>query len=220
MNIRRTAAVVGAAAVLTAGAGIAYGSIPDGQGVIHGCYQTQGGQLRVIDTGKGALCTQFETALNWNQTGPQGPKGPTGAKGPQGPTGLQGVQGLQGATGPQGPSGGLGDTWFVRNAGCPGSVSLTKNSLTTVASVSLPAGSYLIDATGSLLQGGTDIVNCYLDVSGVAQAFAVTKVDSGDAAYAITAAANGTSADIRCLAQANGTTAFGFITAAAVGQLH
>jgi hypothetical protein len=42
---------VGAAAVLALAAGVAYGSIPDGEGVIHGCYKTNKGDLRVIDTG-------------------------------------------------------------------------------------------------------------------------------------------------------------------------
>ena len=63
-------------------AGIAYASIPDSGGVIHGCYANKDGNLRVIDTGSGGACdAKKETPLNWNQ------KGPTGARGPTGPTG-------------------------------------------------------------------------------------------------------------------------------------
>jgi hypothetical protein len=87
-------------AVCTAAAfavgGIAYASIPDSGGVIHGCYNTgsnPSAQLRVIDTSKGASCSKNEQALTWNQTGPQGPQGVQGAQGPQGPKGDTGAPG-------------------------------------------------------------------------------------------------------------------------------
>ena len=65
-------------------AGIAVASIPGPDGVIHGCYKTSDGKLRVIDSS--ASCASGETALAWNQTGPQGA---TGATGPQGTPGEQ-----------------------------------------------------------------------------------------------------------------------------------
>ncbi len=71
---------LGAAAVVRA-------SIPDAGGVIHGCYKTNQGTLRVIDTDAGQTCANSEAALNWNQTGPAGPQGPAGPPGPQGPKG-------------------------------------------------------------------------------------------------------------------------------------
>jgi len=52
--------------------GIAYASIPDSDGVIHGCYKTVGGALRVTDTSAGRSCTSGEKSLDWNQQGPQG----------------------------------------------------------------------------------------------------------------------------------------------------
>ena len=60
-------------------AGIAYASIPDANGVIHGCYRPTTGQLIVATSGKG--CEEGWTPLNWNQTGQVGPTGPTGATG-------------------------------------------------------------------------------------------------------------------------------------------
>jgi hypothetical protein len=73
--------------------GIAYATIPDSNGVIHGCYDTKTGALRVFDTGSSTIpaCSSKEAALPWNQTGPQGPQGPAGPQGPQGPQGPAGT---------------------------------------------------------------------------------------------------------------------------------
>jgi hypothetical protein len=64
------------AGIALAAMGIAAGAlaaIPDGSGVIHGCYApTKGYRLRVIDTAKTQTCPSGQVALNWNQTGPPG----------------------------------------------------------------------------------------------------------------------------------------------------
>ena len=98
---------------------IAFASIPGANGVIYGCYSNSNGTLRVIDNST-AQCKSNETALNFNQTGPQGPQGVPGATGPQGlkgdtgltgpagPVGPAGVPGLQGPQGPQGETGAPG----------------------------------------------------------------------------------------------------------------
>ncbi|MDX6481216.1 MAG: hypothetical protein QOG85_1726 [Gaiellaceae bacterium] len=115
----RRLALIGALALV--GAGIAYGAIPDANGVIHGCYSKTSRYLRVISST--AKCATGEVALNWNQQGPQGDPGQAGAQGPQGPqgdpgatgpqgdpgqTGAQGPKGDTGAAGPQGPKGDTG----------------------------------------------------------------------------------------------------------------
>jgi hypothetical protein len=56
--------------------GMAVASIPDAQGVIHGCLKSDG-SLRVIDSAA-HTCPKGTTPLNWNQAGPQGPTGPAG----------------------------------------------------------------------------------------------------------------------------------------------
>ena len=56
--------------------GVAYATIPDSGGVIHGCYKVNG-DLRVIDS-PSQSCAMNETALTWSQTGPQGPPGISG----------------------------------------------------------------------------------------------------------------------------------------------
>jgi hypothetical protein len=91
--------------VAVATGGIAWATIPDSSGVIHGCYQKNKGTLRVIDTDQGQTCDSTEQALSWNQTGPQGPVGPQGPLGPQGPAGPQGPKGETGPQGPAGPAG-------------------------------------------------------------------------------------------------------------------
>jgi hypothetical protein len=68
-------------------AGIAYASIPDANGVIHSCYNSDNGALRVFGKSKDyQQCNAGEKALDWSQTGPTGPTGLTGARGPVGPT--------------------------------------------------------------------------------------------------------------------------------------
>jgi type VI secretion system secreted protein Hcp len=100
------------AAALGAGAAIAIGSIPGGDGTITGCYVTNTdifpggavhyGQLRVIDTSQPATlpsggpndagsCLTGEATITWNQRGPQGPQGPPGAQGSAGAAGAPGT---------------------------------------------------------------------------------------------------------------------------------
>ena len=92
VTIATTSAVL--AGVLAAGT-VAYASIPDGDGTISGCYANKTRLLRVVDAAT-EQCRPEETAISWNETGPQGP---------QGLPGPQGEQGLQGPPGPQGPAG-------------------------------------------------------------------------------------------------------------------
>ncbi len=58
---------------------------------IYGCVAKMGGFLRIVSNP--SRCTRMETAISWNQVGPQGPKGDTGA------TGATGSQGTAGANG-------------------------------------------------------------------------------------------------------------------------
>jgi hypothetical protein len=82
-------------------AGVAYATIPDSGGVIHGCYQVDpkgnlgpNATLRLVDASaanKDAQgCKNNEKAIAWNQTGPTGPTGATGATGSTGATGANG----------------------------------------------------------------------------------------------------------------------------------
>ena len=66
--------------VAAVGGGIAYATIPDQAGVLHGCYspngakQANGTQLNVIDRDS-ASCNKNQVEVTWNQTGPPGADG-------------------------------------------------------------------------------------------------------------------------------------------------
>lgn len=107
MNKRIGLLAAGLGVALVAVGGTAFGavsSIPDGSGVIHGCYDS-GGNLKVIDASVTATCPKGYSALDWNQTGSAGQQGPQGQTGPQGTAGPTGPQGLPGASGAAGANG-------------------------------------------------------------------------------------------------------------------
>ena len=71
----------------------ALATIPDSNGVYHGCVKTGlKGQrtVYVIDTAITTQCSKGYTATTWNRVGPQGPAGPVGATGSAGPAGTNG----------------------------------------------------------------------------------------------------------------------------------
>lgn len=117
------------------GAGTAHASIPDANGVYHGCFKptspTGLWQSYVIDTAVLATCKDGYISGNWSQTGPQGPIGLTGpagaagATGPIGPVGPQGNTGPMGATGPTGPAGATGAAGPAGPAGATGATGAT-----------------------------------------------------------------------------------------------
>ena len=57
MHVRSWLGGVVFGAIIAGGIGIAYASVPDSKGVIHGCYNpTNNYALRVLDTAKTATC--------------------------------------------------------------------------------------------------------------------------------------------------------------------
>lgn len=138
--------VAAVVAVALAG-GIAYAARSlDSSVVINACFRVHGGQLRVIDPSTGAHCRAGERATSWNQQGPAGPPGPAGPQGPQG------------ATGPQGPAGSSGGLATVASTPRGSNTFTLDGTPIQVATVNLPAGSYLVFATGTLiLRDGTSL---------------------------------------------------------------
>jgi hypothetical protein len=120
---------LGLALALTGG--VAYSAIPDANHVIHGCYDSGNGALRVIDTEAGGVCRGGETAIDWNQ---QGPPGAPGAQGPQGEPGSAGVS-----------------TVYARSAAGPLKLPNLPEQK-TVTSFTVPRGSYAISGKA---MGGT-----------------------------------------------------------------
>ncbi|TML82963.1 MAG: hypothetical protein E6G07_02160 [Actinobacteria bacterium] len=73
LRSRLTYANVGVTiAIILAAGGLAVAAIPDSKGVIHACYKTKGGSLRVVG---GTECKSGEKPLSWNQKGKQGNPG-------------------------------------------------------------------------------------------------------------------------------------------------
>jgi hypothetical protein len=125
--MRKTFTALGAAAVLALAAGVAYATIPDGQGVIHACFKTDSGQLRVSDAG---ACNPSETPLSWSQAGPAGPQGPPGP---------------QGLAGPPGPGGDVFTEFSTGGIGQPVPIAPIATP-PVLAELPLAAGSYSISA--------------------------------------------------------------------------
>lgn len=97
------AALAGAALAAVLGGGAAWAAIPDAGGAIHGCYQLNVGNLRVIDPETDS-CRPSETALVWNVRGAPGESGAPGAAGRDGKDGRDGRDGVD-ATVAQEPPG-------------------------------------------------------------------------------------------------------------------
>ena len=129
------------------------GNIGIGTGAPHAKLDVLG-SVRIEGAGSGLVFADGSIVHNRAELigpqGPQGIQGPVGAVGPQGPTGPTG------ATGPAGTSG------FSHIYTAAGGATLN-NSQVTVATVTVPAGSYLVLAEGSLSNqdfGGAQLGNC------------------------------------------------------------
>lgn len=133
-------------ALVFAMGGGAYAALsPVHNGVIHSCYRTSNGALRVVRAG--ARCGRHERALAFNQRGPAGRRGATGLPGPAGKTGATGKTGKTGASGRSVTSATLG----VGNANCPnGGSSFTSVSGTTFACSGVATSFASVDSAGTL----------------------------------------------------------------------
>ena len=88
--------------------GVAWATIPSSNGIIHACFNTQTGAVRVVDAAQGgSLCATGEQGLTWASSGPRGLRGDKGPRGSVGRIGRQGPPGPRGGRGPAGPSGAL-----------------------------------------------------------------------------------------------------------------
>lgn len=226
---RRDHVVTGAitaALVLGAGTVTAVADIPGADGTIQACRSIRGGALRVIDSESGEACRPAEEPLSWSETGPQGEPGPQGPTGPQGPAGPQGETGPQGPAGPVGPSGPTGprgpsDGYIAETSQQDWSVNV--HNYTTVQSLELSAGQYLLMATVTLESqyAGTVVSACTLD-EGPGPWGRATLSRGDDATFALqTQARTGTQTTVELTCTSPDAIAIHpTITAVQVGQLH
>jgi len=172
----RTAILVmlGAGAAAVVGGSVAFATIPDSAGAVHGCYDRLG-NLRVIDTDKHATCYPWETALNWNQAGAPGAPGAKGDPGAPGATGPKGDPGPAGSAGPSGDS----HTITKQNTD-----NVDIDAGAQLMSVNLPKGSWLVDVTvdSSTLGLSTNhSVSCQLGTGAVSYGVIPANTDAGSA---------------------------------------
>ena len=93
--------------------------------VVHACFKTKTGALRMVTAGKG--CKSGERSLTWGVAGAAGVSGAAGAAGAQGPRGIRGPQGVTGAAGAPGPNGpdGVGTPGATGEKGATGATGAT-----------------------------------------------------------------------------------------------
>lgn len=136
-------------ALVFAMGGGAYAALsPVHNGVIHTCFRTSNGALRVVRAG--ARCGRRERALAFDQRGRVGPRGATGPAGPVGKAGVTGKIGKTGRTGAAG-RGVTSATLGVGSAACPsGGSSFTTASGTTSACNGVATSFASVDTAGTL----------------------------------------------------------------------
>jgi len=147
-NVPRSALAAAGVALLLGGGGVAaLAAIPGANGVIHACYSRSTGVLRVINSdghsSRTRHCAGNEASLAFNQKGPKGARGPQGPQGDTGPSGTQGDPGAGPSTGPT--------IYSAHSSGVS-----VPNAYTQVLSVTLPPGSYALQAK---LQFNNPVIN-------------------------------------------------------------
>ena len=167
-------AVVGA---LLTSAGVAWAAIPDDTGWYAGCYQRDGGALRLIDlqTETGYCDGETEESVTWGMAGPPGDRGPRGYDGPVGPKGdpgLKGAQGPKGDPGPTGPQGPPGPVDVFTTFGESKTVKAEVSpyyTTTQIVNVGLPSGRYVLSGyaqvSNALNPHATDFIHCKIDIN-------------------------------------------------------
>lgn len=141
MSMSKTITAAAVAGGLILAGGVAHATIPAADGTVDGCYHNTGGTLRVVDATV-SQCRSSETAISWNQVGPQGPQG------------VKGEDGKDGADGPKGDQGPAGTSQAFTATG--ELINVSRGGRGIVASKSVPAGSYVLSASVSALANGSN----------------------------------------------------------------
>jgi hypothetical protein len=166
-------------------------SIPGPDGVIHACYESspKSGDLRVIDPATGATCAKKEKSLNFNQTGPVGPQGIQGIQGVPGADGTDGTDGTNGKDGQNGAPGATGPAGLSHAYHSSTFSSYFNNGVATVVlSLSVPAGSYVVNSKLSVnnQDGDYQSATCDLKAAGSLEDFVIMDLSAnGDPGFLV-----------------------------------
>lgn len=239
-------ALVAALVVVVGGAvggGIAYATIPDSSGVIHACYSpngakgNNGAELRIVDSDE-ASCNKNQVEVTWNETGPPGADGADGvsvtsaelapgdANCPDGGSAFTAAGGnvtyaCNGAEGDKGDKGDPGPSAAYTNYG-DGFHTIGDGLTQTVASVTLPAGSYVLSGVSHALDvDDLEFAQCFFLAPGatVNGRVAVLTGDSSEALLADVTLGVQTPVFLRCNAQGGTVQAAGQMVATMVGSV-
>ena len=115
------------------------------------------GSMRIQGAGSGLIFPDNSIVHSRSELiGPQGPQGPQGIQGPQG---AQGLTGSQGQTGPAGPAGANGFSHIYTGGRDLGAseIALKHNTQVAMATVTVPAGNYLVLAGAWVSNFDTDL---------------------------------------------------------------
>ncbi len=107
-------------------------SIVGSDGVIHGCFKSENGQLRLVSADD--ECRPSEDAIAWNQAGPQGVPGPKGDTGENGDPGAQG---------PPGKDGTANTPWDI----IPTALGVVTPGVSRIVTVPCPTGDVILGGT-------------------------------------------------------------------------
>ncbi|WP_426245835.1 hypothetical protein [Nocardioides sp. LHG3406-4] len=113
-----SASLVSLSFVAVFGAADAAQAAPQERRVIHACFSTETGKIRIVRSD--ADCRRGEDHLGWVRGGARPDQGKTGPRGPQGEPGADGARGDAGATGATGPRGATGATGATGSTGATG----------------------------------------------------------------------------------------------------
>lgn len=220
MNKRRLAVLVGAVGVAVGAGGAlaipgASPVYPDAAGVFHGCAKSSG-DVYLVDHASDQECrtqgSEPEQHVHWSQTGPQGPQG---EKGDKGDTGNPGPAGPAGPTGPPGPSAAYANYGF-------GTQSIGDGLTQTVASVTVPPGSYTLSGIATAI-GVEDFefLQCFFVAGGAlnSRGAVLTDDDTEPVLGDVTVSAPANPIFLRCLALDGTIQAQGRMIATRVGSV-
>jgi len=203
----------GIAALVVAG-GLVAGAVPALAAVTanppvtyYACVVHKTGAMKVV--AKLTKCASGQYKISWNKLGPQGQPGTPGSPGtpgPPGPPGPPGAPGQPGTPGAPGAPGAPGPAGVVNGFATDQGTTPLSTSATTVASLSLPAGKYILNASATLevLQGVGDEVQCHLADSSSAIASVQDQV-TGLSSLSLTGASSvGGTVSMKCSDSAGG----------------
>jgi hypothetical protein len=252
MNKRRLGILAGAVGVaIGAGTAFAVpgpGPVhPDAGGVFHGCVKSAG-DVYLVDHAAGQNCktqgSQPEQHVHWSQTGPQGPAGADGvsvtssalgsgdpncsaggsqfsAAGGNVTYACNGLEGDKGDKGDKGDTGAAGPSAAYANYG-PGTITIGDGLTQTVASVTVPAGSYVLSGVVHAIGAdGSDFLQCFFVAGGtVNQKVAVLTDDGSEPILAdVTLSSPANPVFLRCFALNGEILAQGQMIATRVGSV-